>query len=253
MKILRISFIIILTVCLSFNAFSQDNKEKKKKEPKWYNEATVILNNGSTIKGKLLHNTDEKVMIEIIGGSVFVYPRSEVKEIEISEQKTYSVIKNYQYTREGWYYTFSAPFNATSQDAGIGLMTSVGFQYNNYLAGGLGIAYNQMSVNEGVRVIPLFLEVRGNVLETPVTPIYSMAVGYSLALENRDFDIVRAKGGAYVYPALGMRFDRQSGTSFTMDFGYQFQAAEITSNRWNGTNVDNIQYQRFTVRLGMFM
>ena len=252
MKILHICLITLFAICLSFSAFSQDNK-KKKKQPKWYNEATVVLNNGSQIKGKLLHNTDTEVKIEILGGSVFVYPRSEVKEITISDVKTYSVVKNYQYTRDGWYYTLSMPVNGTSQDAGIGLMTSVGFQYSNYLAGGLGVSYNQMSVNQGVRVIPVFLEFRGNVLETPVTPIYSVALGYGFALENRDADIIRARGGAYIYPALGMRFDGRSGNSFTMDFGYQFQAAEITSNRWNGTNVDDIQYQRFTVRVGMFL
>lgn len=250
MKILRISIIAILAICLSFNAFSQDSK-KKKKTPKWYNEAIVILNNGSEIKGKLIHNTDEEVKIEILGGSVFVYPRSEVKEITISEEKIYSIVKNYKYNREGWYYTLSAPANGSSDDGGIGLMTSIGFQYSNYLAAGVGISYNQMSVNEGIRTIPIFLEGRGNILETPTTPFYSMALGYAFALENRDFDIIRAKGGAYFYPALGMRFDRRSGSSFTMDFGYQFQTAEITSNRWNGTNVDNIQFRRFTMRVGM--
>ena len=251
MKILRISLVAILVICLSFNAFSQE--KKRKKDPKWYNEATVLLVNGSKIKGKLLHNTDKEVMIEILGGSVFVYPRSEVKEIKISEEKTYSIVKDYQYTREGWYYTLSTIINATSNDAGIGLMASAGFQYSNYLAGGVGIGYSQMSINQGVRTIPVFLEVRGNLLQKPVTPFYNMAIGYGFALENRDFDIIRAKGGAYVYPALGLRFDRRSGTSFTMDFGYQFQAVEITSNRWNGTNVDEIQYQRFTIRVGMIL
>ena len=251
MKILQISLVTILVLCLSFNAFSQDKKSKK--ESKWYHEATVELTNGNKIKGKLITNTDEKIVIEILGGSVFVYSPSEVKEVTISEEKTYSIIKSYEYNREGWYYMFSTAINGSNNDAGIGLMTSVGFQYNNYLAAGLGIAYNQMSLNDGVRTIPLFLDVRGNVLDKPVTPIYSMAVGYGFALENRDFDIIRAKGGAYLYPALGMRFDGKGGSSFMMDFGYQFQTVEITSNRWNGTNLDNIQYQRFTIRLGMIL
>ncbi len=251
MKILRISLIALLAVCLSFNAFSQDKKQKK--ASKWYNEATVELVNGSKIKGKLITETKEKIAIEILGGSVFVYPSSEVNKITISEEKTYSIVKDYKYNREGWYYTLSTIVNGTNNDAGIGLMTSAGFQYNNYLAAGVGVAYNQMSTNAGVRIIPVFLEVRGNVLDKPVTPIYSMAVGYGFALQNRDFDIIRAKGGAYIYPALGMRFDGRGGSSFTMDFGYQFQAAKITSNRWNGTNLDNIQYQRFTVRVGMFL
>jgi hypothetical protein len=253
MKIYRISILALLAICLSFHAFSQD-EVKEKKISKWYNEATVELLNGSIIKGKLLSDTDDKgVQVEIIGGSVLVYPRSEVKAITMSEEKIYSVVQNYQYMREGWYYTISTTGNGTNFDGGISLNTSVGFQYSNYLAAGLGASYNQMSINQGIRTIPVFLEVRGNFLERPITPIYSMAAGYGFVLENRDFDIIRTKGGAYLHPAVGMRFDRKSGVAFTFDFGYQFQWAEITSNTWGGTNVDDIRYQRFSVRVGMIL
>lgn len=240
-------YIGLFLLCLSFNSFGQ------KKSARWYKEATVELNNGSILKGKLLESSDDIIKIEILGGSIFVYPRSEVKSVHLSDEKVYSIVKQYQYNREGMYYAFLLNTNFSVADAGIGGEVIVGKQYNNYLAGGVGMGYNQISINDGVASIPLFLDFRGNVLKRPRTPFYSLKMGYGFMFPSGDDNfnnVVEAKGGFLFHPALGMRFDSRTGTSFVFDFGYQFQNATITSQRWNGVNIDDVQYRRFTFRLG---
>jgi hypothetical protein len=247
MKYIKYLFILLLVFIFNTNVIAQ---AKTKKASKWYYETTVELNNGSILKGKLLLMDEEVVKIEVLGGSIFVYPRSEVKEVKTSEVKTFSATRNYEYGREGWYYGVLGNINGAAEDGGGGISALGGFQYNNYLAAGLGVSFNQMSVNNGVQTIPVFLDFRGNMSENPTTLFYSMGIGYSFARANTEFDIIEAKGGLFMHPALGIRFDRFSGSSFLLDVGYQFQSVEITSQRWNGINIDDVQYRRLTLRLG---
>ncbi|MGB0863703.1 MAG: hypothetical protein ACPGXZ_12350 [Saprospiraceae bacterium] len=247
MKYLKYFSVLFLFFIFNTNINAQ---KKGKKESKWYYETTIELNNGSVLKGKLISMNDETVKIEILGGSIFVYPKSEVKNVETSEIKIYPSIRNYQYNREGWYYGILGNINIATEDGGGGLSALAGFQYNNHLAAGLGLSYNQISVNNGVQTIPIFLDVRGNVSDNPTSLFYSMGIGYSFVKANTEFDIIEAKGGLFMHPALGIRFDRPSGSSFLFDFGYQFQSVEITSQRWNGINIDDVQYRRLTLRFG---
>ena len=243
MKFYKYLFLSLSLFVFTQPAFSQKNRNI-------YKEATVELHNGSIIKGELLEMNDEIVKVSIIGGSIFVYPRSEVKSVEIAETKTYSVVNTFKYKREGMYYGLHINLNANANDAGAGLTGMIGYQYNNYLAGGIGASFNQISVNNGIQTMPLFLEIRGHASKGPVTPFYSIAGGYGWAFPNSQFDVIEAKGGLMLHPTLGMRFDRYSGSAFLIDFGYHFQNVEITTQGWGGINIDDIQYRRFMVRLG---
>lgn len=248
MNLTKFTLVSLFIIAFSIQVFSQ---KEKKKESRWYNETTVELHNGSILKGKLIHQDATSVKIEIVGGSIFVFPAKEVKEITTTGEKIYTQVKDYRYNREGDYIFMSATVNATEFDGGFGLHAVYGRQFSNYLAVGVGGGFTQMSVNGGIRTIPIYAEVRGNVLENPVTPIYSCALGYGFGLANTDADIINAKGGFYFYPALGLRFDKQNGTAITIDFGYQFHNMEITSQRFNGTNIDDIQFRRFSIRGGL--
>lgn len=254
MKYIKYLSIFLLVFIFNTNAIAQ---KEAKKTSKWYYETTVELHNGSILKGKLLSMDEETVKIELLGGSIFVYPRNEVKAINTTESKIYPTTRDYKYNREGLYYSVLGNINIAGStdfvnggDGGVGISGLAGYQYNNYLAAGLGLSFNQMSVNNGVQTIPLFLDFRGNVSENPTTLFYSLGIGYSFVTANTEFDIIEAKGGLFLHPALGIRFDRFSGSSFLLDIGYQFQNVEITSQRWNGINIDDIQYRRLTLRLG---
>ncbi len=244
MKILPYLLLAVFLCTASQSLFGQKNK-------KWYNEATVELKNGSIIKGELLSLSEDTVKIQILGGSIFVYPQSEVKLVTVSENRTYTGIRTFQYRRTGIHYGILTTANFATEDGGIGLTGVVSHQYNNYLAAGIGVGYHEFSVNNGVRIIPIHLQVSGNLSEKPVTPYYHLGVGYSFALGNPNFDIIDTKGGILIHPALGIRFDFYNGSSMMLDFGYQFQQVEITSQRWNGINIDDIFFRRFSVRLGM--
>lgn len=248
MNLTKLTLVSLFIIAFSIQVFSQ---KEKKKASRWYNETIVELHNGSILKGKLIHQDATSVKIEIVGGSIFVFPAEEVKEITATGEKIYTQVKDYRYNREGDYLLMSATVNATDFDAGIGTHAVYGRQFNNYLAVGVGGGFTQMSVNGGIRTIPIYAEVRGNLFENPVTPIYSYALGYGFGLANTNADIIDAKGGFYMHPALGLRFDMQNGTAVIIDFGYQLHNMEITSQRFNGINIDNIQFRRFSIRVGL--
>jgi hypothetical protein len=244
-------FLLLLSLCFIVSTSAQAQK-KSKKSKKWYHEATVQLKNGSVLKGELISMNEDTVKVKIVGGSIFVYPQSDVKLITVSEDRTYTAVKSFKYRRTGLMYGLTATSNfGQNEDGGIGLNAVVMYQYNNYLAAGVNTGFHAFSAFNGVRTIPIQLQVSGNLSEKPVTPYYHLGLGYAFALENTDFDIIRARGGLSVHPALGIRFDMFNGSTFLMDFGYQFQNVEITTQRFNGINIDDIRYQRFSVRLGL--
>ena len=248
MNLAKLTLVSLFIIVFSIQVFSQ---KEKKKESRWYNETIVELHNGSILKGKLIHQDATSVKIEIVGGSIFVFPAKEVKEITATGEKIYTQVKDYRYNREGNYLMMSATANVSEFDGGIGLHAVYGKQFSNYLAVGVGGGFTQMGVNSGIRTIPIYAEVRGNAFENPVTPIYSCALGYGFGLANTDADILEAKGGIYMHPALGLRFDKRNGTAVTIDFGYQIHNMEITSQRFNGINIDDIQFRRFSIRGGL--
>jgi len=244
---MRLFLFCLLCLTISSSAVAQ---KKSKKPKKWYNEATVELKNGSILKGELMEMSEDTVKIKIAGGSIFVYPQSKVKLVTMSEDRVFRP-RSFKYRRTGLMYGLAATSNFANEDGGIGLSALVMHQYNNYLAAGASIGFHSFSVNNGVQTIPIQLQVSGNLSEKPVTPYYSMGLGYAFALGNTDFDILEAKGGLILHPALGIRFDFYNGSTMLMDFGYQIQNVQITSQRFNGINIDDIQYRRFSVRLGL--
>lgn len=227
------------------------NAASAQKHKEWYHEATVTLRDGSVLRGKLLEDTEDRIRLQILGGSIFAYPKTEVLTVTVSDTRIYSILKTYRYGRDGWYYDLSAFANFSNDgDGGIGATFSAGYQLNNYLGLGLATGYNYLSANNGVQLFPFAAEVRGQVLQAPVTPFYRVTAGYSFATRNPDFGIIEARGGWFWYPAIGMRWDTYSGSAFTLDGGYQFQSATIVSQSWNGTNTDDLTFRRFTLRAG---
>lgn len=242
---LTLVVLIALLIGLSANAASaQQHKE-------WYYEATVTLRDGSVLRGKLLEDTEDRVRIQLLGGSIFAYPKAEVLTVTVSDIRIYSVFKTYRYGRDGWYYDLSTLANFSNDgDGGIGAVAAVGYQLNNYLGFGLATGYNYISANNGVQLFPLAAELRGQVRQAPTTPFYRLQAGYSFATHNPDFGIIEARGGWFWYPAIGMRWDMYGGSAFTLDGGYQFQPVRTVSQGWNGINIDDITFRRFTLRAG---
>lgn len=243
-RFLTLLGLIALLIGLSANAASAQ------KYREWYYEATVTLHDGSVLRGKLLEESDTLVRIQVLGGSVFAYAPAKVSAVQVSDDRIYSIYKAYRYSREGWYFDVSAPVNFSFDDGGIGGTFAAGYLFCNYLGVGAVSGYNYLSANNGVQLMPLAAEVRGHLLQAPVTPFYRVVAGYSFAFNNPDFGIIEANGGWFWYPAIGIRKDMYSGAAFTLDGGYQFQPVRTVSQGWNGTNTDDITFRRFTMRLG---
>lgn len=242
-----IRLIVILFISIFFSA----NLSAQGKHTKWYFEATVELYNGSILKGELVEHTDSLIKIELLGGSILAYPKSEVKSVHVSDQKVYKKVKTYIFQRSGWNVSLFANLNLGQDDAGVGGFLNVGYQFNDHVNIGVGTGLQQYSTWEGTASIPIYAFLSGNFLEAPNTPYYHVAAGFGLATPFGDDFYDDAEGGLYVHPSLGMRFDLYKGTSFLLEMGYQFHNARFSRTDWNGfPQIDEINYRKFTLKIG---
>jgi len=211
----------------------------------------VILKNGSVLKGKIIeYKTDENIKVEIQGGSILVYPASEVSEIKRNTQRTNSVAEilenpKHFYQKEYYistYLQFIGGFIESQMlggldvpSLGIGLKASAGYAFNRHLmlGAGIGWAYLNNSIMYSSH-IPLFAELRGDIIRKKNALYYSLGLGYNFVLLRKgpdwftDYQMKTAQGGYFIHPALGFRFMSETKLHFCIEFSYSISTASFT-------------------------
>ena len=250
MKKIIITFAVILLGAISMQA------------QKHY-VSTVYLKNGSMLVGDLIYLTEDTVKIQILGGSVFVYPTTEVENVSVDKTRKVSLkkfrgFKEHVVKKDGYYNITYAHFNfgkLQNQDwvtSGIGLENIIGKFITPQLGVGVGLAYTNYDVNASKPTLPLFAEGRYFLTQKPAQPYISMGIGYGFGL-NDGQDLIESKGGIYLHPSIGIKFPTTSNAAFIVDMGYTMQDAQFTYATWGGGRmIDDYFFNRFTVRLGIF-
>lgn len=215
-------------------------------------EDVVYLKNGSVVRGKILeYKPAENIKIEIFGGSVLVYPATEVVEIKKEESKTQpnTNINTNTYTSDypkrelhnpekGWYHYSSGKLgvgmSAMSQVAiSIGAYHSSGYHFNRKVGLGLGVGIER---NGAFNMLPVYVDFRGYMMKTSASMFYSLGVGYNAVLPSNGGwawgEITKSSGGYYIHPALGVRFSSRNRVHTVIDFGCTIQSAFNTERRW---------------------
>lgn len=125
---------------------------------------------------------------------------------------------------------FGKPNESSNLRAGVGINGVLGYQFSNLI--GLGIGAGAEFVNELITA-PVYLRLDGQMMNTRVSPIYTMDLGGSFAWYNANqfnsFESVN--GGWFLRPGLGFRF-QNLGNSLYFLVSYQVQTLtyESTSN-----------------------
>ncbi|MCH2046319.1 MAG: hypothetical protein MK212_19550 [Saprospiraceae bacterium] len=240
MNLIKKMICSILFLGLALNSFGQKLMED-----------IIYLKNGSILRGQIMeYKPDGNIKIEIAGGSVLVYPASDVVEIKKEEAKNQPQYRLNKADRpllipenKKIYNIFMGKLmmgiNAFSEPAaGIGLYWATGYRFNRFANVGLGIGIER---NDAFNFMPIFVDFRGYLMKTSTSMYYSLGVGYSVALHTAswrfDGDVESQTGGLYLHPAIGVRFKSRKRTHLMMDFGYTIQSNNLTFiNSWSGNS-----------------
>lgn len=247
MYTVRLVLIAIVAWFASATAFGQQAMED-----------VVYLKNGSIVRGRILeYKVNETIKIEILGGSILVYPAAEVVEIKKEDSKA-PIVNNEPTRRElreqqplhnpekGWYHysvgKTGIGMNAFSNGVmAIGLYHSSGYQFNRLAALGLGLGIER---NGAFNMMPVYVDFRGYMMKTSASMFYSLGLGYNAVLPSNGGwamgTIEKSSGGYYIYPAIGVRFASRKRVHAVLDFGCTIQSAFNVQQRswdWSGNEV----------------
>ncbi|MBF8962608.1 hypothetical protein I0P70_05060 [Pontibacter sp. FD36] len=103
---------------------------------------------------------------------------------------------------------------------------------------------------DNLLITPFALGVRGEALDTRISPVYSIDVGYGSAFLSHESGDDSKKGGWMFNPALGFRVRTGNSTAYTFAAGYKTQKAETVSSWGNSFTEQKITFKRLSVQLG---
>lgn len=224
----RIFLLLIIWLSLNATAFSQNPLQE-----------TVYLKNGSVIKGTIVEQVpNHSIKIQTADGSIFVYKMEEVEKM--TKEATYSdPYRNTSYLKKHYDITGYRGFVDLGYTIGLGdfgigrieATTSHGYQFNPhfFFGAGSGIHYYCTDGAEDI-VVPLFLDFRGNFTKGAIVPFGGIKAGYSFVATESFEDF-----GAYLAPAIGVKFMMSKRAAFNLSLGYTFQFAEVYDYYYTST------------------
>lgn len=188
-------------------------------------QEVVYLKNGSVVRGVIIEQIPgESLKIQTADGSIFAYKMAEVEKMT-KEKNPYAApkrrINNLAAGYKG-FIDFGYTFDLSDYDAAkIEFMTSHGYQFSPYFYLGAGIGLHYYTGIEDISV-PLFANVRANMMTGNVTPFVDGKIGYSLGEVD----------GFYFSPSLGCRIAVAERTGINLSLGYVMQCADIYYYGW---------------------
>jgi hypothetical protein len=227
----------------------------------------IQLTDGSVLKGKITKTDDKNnlIYIQLDSGAEISVAANTVVESKKRKGKFHQLPNGKAVKKGGFYiipqmYTLTARRSKTWEEDSnnirhaIGLSVTAGHQFKNYLAvgGGIGVDLYEDAL------MPLFLDIRGNIGKGNLTPYYAVGLGYGFPLGKWLSDgeewasAKQVEGGKFIYPAIGLKFSTRNAAAFQMDIGYNFQQNERDSSLWWGNESrENIWYKSLAIRMGV--
>ena len=227
----------------------------------------IQLTDGSILKGKITKRDHENnlIYIQLNSGAEVSVPASTI--VQFKERKgQFHQLPNGKAVKKGGFYLIPQMYTLTARRSktregdsddirhAVGLTVTAGHQFKNFLAvgGGIGVDLYEEAL------MPLFLDIRGNLGKGNLTPYYAVDVGFGFPLGKwlSDGDewapAQQLKGGKFIYPAIGLKFATRSAMAFQMDIGYNFQQNERDLSLWWGNEaVEKIWYKSLAIRMGV--
>lgn len=239
---------IILSVLISIPFFGWTQKK-----------SVVTLNNGSSLVGILQETDSNQVKIKIAGGSTFIYPKTEVKEVSNKHenasfskfnfilQGTYSNGKTaYAYSP---YYDYYSPYYYNTVGGAFNI--AVQYQFHKNLAAGIFTGIENISYND---FIPFGAALEYSIFNKLFTPFVTLKGGYgwlSGGGTNEWADgYQRNVGGINLETTIGVKKEFLNGFGIALIGGYKGQRTLYESSyTWN----DATSYSKTTTFLNRYI
>ncbi len=196
---------------------------------------TLILRTGARVKGEILFQNEEVVIIRNAEGARFQYPRAEVQEIltvvPVEEEVVVEEQKDEIKTAKKVSVSLELGGGAACiPNSAVGGGFSVDFLVGSHHIGqrhiflGAGLGYHGMFIGaEKYNFLPVQVALRLPLLEQKHAPVFGMALGYGIALSKT------YKGGIYAGLDFGYRYQINEKTALAVVVSAQFQQAKIAA------------------------
>lgn len=239
-------------------------------------EDVIYLKSGSVIRGHIQEQKNEKVKIELLGGSVFLFQQSEIDSIKREntfKRNLKAFNKNYFRKDRGFrnitelgliygvdlkkdngpYYYYN---NNQEDDIGLSLHSINGYQVWPYLFVGTGVGIDRL-ISYKQTFSPFYLRIATEFLKKKVTPYVFGDVGYSVMWKkkNDEYYSYQNKGGLYISCGGGVRIYTQSRASIMVGLAYKRNQSE--TKWWYTQGGDGTYYtikrayQRLVINVGV--
>ena len=206
---------------------------------------TLLLRTGARVKGTIVFQNEEVVILRDAEGARFQYPRAEVQEILSDETEQKDTEANDQMVNKKASILLElAGGAAVNPNEAVGGAFSVDLLVGSHHIGdrhlfvGAGVGYHGLFLGEEkYNFLPVQAALRMPLTETKHAPAFGVAVGYGIALSKEYL------GGLYAGVDFGYRCRINPRTAVALMAFAQFQQANVSS-------VTVIDGNEFTARSG---
>lgn len=221
-------YLIILTSLCRIGA-AQNNENKLRK-------VKIILNTGTVLEGYIGKSIHENSITLIpFGDSVNAYNLGYqfIKSMNFGKYEKVSSIPETGHISEpvsvktGFYHVFSFGFSLGEQTANILISNENGYRLNKHFAGGLGLNYDRYT---NISAFPIYINLRGYLLDKKISPYYFLGGGYGFAWDNgKDYEsytVNHVNGGLYGQTGVGYQI-QYSRIAVSFNVGYRIQRTRL--------------------------
>lgn len=196
---------------------------------------TLLLRTGARVKGDIVFQNEEVVIIRNTEGARFQYPRAEVQEILTVDPVEKELVQEIKSDEIETSKKVSIALElgggaACIPNSAVGGGFSVDFLVGShhigdrhlFIGGGLGY-HGSFIGEEKYNFLPIQVALRLPLLEQQHAPVFGMALGYGVALSKE------YKGGLYASIDFGYRYQINAKTALALVASAQFQQAKMAA------------------------
>lgn len=238
-------------------------------------EDVVYLKDGSILRGKVIRSDSlfTEPRIKIMGGNVVTFTMEDIYQIAKEPIRKERITRArvlekpaLTYREKGYYNLTQVGFmvgqvsnpwwwgNQTQNVMHFNFQTINGYRFHRLLAAGGGVG---VSILPRGMIAPVFLDLRSDLLQLPITPHFYANAGYGFPLYpkpeddgwRRDITI----SGGYMYDiGVGIKINSASGIAYTLTGG--IKAQQVGEKYIDGNEVrydERVTYQRISLQAGI--
>ena len=215
---------------------------------------TLLLRTGARVKGDIIFQNDEVLVIRNAEGARFQYLRSDVAEVltvdteeqettQVAEEDNIGTTKKASIALELSGGAACIPNDATGGGFGVDLLVGSHHIGDRHLFIGGGLGYHGLFIGaEKYNFLPIQVALRMPFIEQKHAPFFGAAVGYGIAL-SKDY-----LGGIYAGIDFGYRYQINEKSALVLTLFTQFQQAKINiTETVNGVDFVNSTYRNIII------